>query len=72
MQRHGGNIRNVCRAETSSALNKLPRETKSFAQAFSNKGTALDPPETLSLDSAGAPPQTLQGYAVPLTPYFAP
>ena len=59
-----------CRAEIASAANKLRRETKSFAQAFSNKGTALDPPETLSLDSAGTLSQTLQRDAVPLNPNF--
>ena len=54
------------RAEIVSALNQVERETESFAQAFSNKGSAsglckgsaLDPPETLSLDSARALPLT--------------
>ena len=36
------------------------------------EGSALDPPETLSLDSAGALPQTLAGNSVPCTPDFAP
>ena len=51
---------------------KLPRETESFAQAFSNKGAALDLPETLSLDSAVALPQTLSGDIVPRPPTSLP
>ena len=58
------------RAEIVSALNQVERETESFAHAFSNKGAALDPPETLSLDSAGTLSQTLQRDAVPLNPNF--
>ena len=53
-------------------LTKLNAKPKVSLNPLQSKGAALDPPETLSLDSAGAPPQTLQGYAVPLTPYFAP
>ena len=40
-----------CRAEVASAANKLRRETKSFAQAFTK-------PEALPLDSARALPLT--------------
>ena len=39
---------------------------------YAPKGSALDPPETLSLDSAGAPPRTLQRGIAPLNPTSLP